>query len=76
MSPYEWGPAHKRGRMGSEWGLGQRPKALRDFAICTIDFHQFLSFFHLGKMSMIGTFLYSIVTIRDKSKFNKNVGTK
>ena len=53
---------------GSERGSGQCPEALRDFAICTIDFHQFLSFFQLGKMSMIGTFLYSIVPIRDKSK--------
>ena len=41
---------------GSERGSGQRPEALRDFAICTIDFHQFLSCFQLGKMSMIGTF--------------------
>ena len=41
---------------GSERGSGQRPEALRDFAFCTIDFHQFLSFFQLGKMSMIGSF--------------------
>ena len=41
---------------GSEWGSGQRPEAVRDFAICTIDFHQFLSCFQLRKMSMIGTF--------------------
>ena len=41
---------------GSEWGSGQCPEALRDFLICTIDFHQFLSFFQLGKMNMIGTF--------------------
>ena len=53
---------------GSERGSGQRPEALRDFAIFAIDFHQFLSCFQLGKMSMIGTFLYSIVPIRDKSK--------
>ncbi len=30
---------------GSERGLGQRPKALRDFAIFTIDFHQFFVIF-------------------------------
>ena len=41
---------------GSEQGSGQRPEALRDFAIFAIDFHQFLSCFQLGKMSMIGTF--------------------
>ena len=47
-------------RMGSssrsERGSGQRPEALRDFAISVIDSHQFLSCFQLGKMSMIGTF--------------------
>jgi hypothetical protein len=37
-------------------GSGQRPEALRDFAIFAIDFHHFLSCFQLGKMSMIGTF--------------------
>jgi hypothetical protein len=42
---------------GSERGSGQRPEAVRDFAICTIDFHQFLSCFQLGKMSMIDTFV-------------------
>ncbi len=41
---------------GSERGSGQRPEALRDFAIFAIDFHHFLSCFQLGKMSMIGTF--------------------
>ncbi len=41
---------------GSEQGSGQRPEALRDFAIFAIDFHHFLSCFQLGKMSMIGTF--------------------
>ena len=30
---------------GSERGSGQRPKALRDFAICTIDFHHFFAIF-------------------------------
>ena len=53
---------------GSERSSGQRPEALRDFAMCTIDFHQFLSFFQLEKMIMIGTFLYPVVPIRDKSK--------
>jgi hypothetical protein len=42
---------------GSERGSGQRPEALRDFALFAIDFHQFLSCFQLGKMSMIGTFV-------------------
>ena len=42
--------------LSSEQGSGQCPKALRDFAIFAIDFHQFLSCFQLGKMSMIGTF--------------------
>ena len=41
---------------GSEQGLEQCPKALRDFAMCTIDFHHFLPFFLLGKMNMIGAF--------------------
>ena len=51
--------SHKRLRGladSSEWGSGQRPEAVRDFAICTIDFHQFLSCFQLRKMCMIGTF--------------------
>ena len=30
---------------GSEWGSGQRTKALKDFAMCTIDFHQFFVIF-------------------------------
>ncbi len=30
---------------GSERGSGQRPEALRDFAIFTIDFHQFFAIF-------------------------------
>ena len=42
---------------GSQQGSGQRPEALRDFAIFAIDFHQFLSCFQLGKMSMIDTFV-------------------
>ena len=41
---------------GSEQGSGQRPEALRDFAIFTIDFHHCFQFFQLGKMSMIGNF--------------------
>ncbi len=59
---------------GNEWGSGKHPKSLRDFAICAIcaiDFHQFLSFFQLGKMNMIGTVLYSIVPIKNKSKFKR-----
>ena len=30
---------------GSERSSGQRPEALRDFAMCTIDFHQFFVIF-------------------------------
>ena len=55
---------------GSERGSGQRPEALRDFAIFAIDFHQFLSCFQLRKMSIMGTLLSSIAPIRNKSKLN------
>ena len=51
---------------GSERGSGQRPKALRDFAFCTIHFHHFFPFFQLGKMSMIGNFCIQLFQSRTR----------
>ncbi len=60
---------------GSERGSGQRPKALRDFAICTLDFHLFLPFFQLGKMSMIGNFCTQMFKSGTRAN-QSNGGTK
>ena len=66
---------HKSSRCladGRELGSGQHPKALRDFAIYTIDFHQFFVNF-LTQENEHGLYiLYSIVPIRHKNKLKNN----
>ena len=62
---------------GSERGSGQRPEALRDFAICTIDFHQF--FVNVPTRENEHDWyilLSSIAPIRNKSTLRKMTETQ
>ena len=68
--PMQMGSSSRKRSRGladsSERGSGQRPEALRDFLFAQLIFIICCHFFQLGKMCMIGTFLYSIVPIRNK----------